>query len=293
MNQLKSYCKPLVWTASGLERVWRDSECRPDSADYDMYAAKGEYEALQVVIKAPEGGLTNVGFSITSLTGNDGAIIPESNITLYREHYFYISRPSHQRGNKVAVGGKGWYPDALIPFFDPETGKPPLEAQFKAVPFDLDKGLNQPIWIDIFVPRNAAKGLYKAEYTVTSDQGSVKGEIRLTVWNFELPLKPSLKSSFNVWNQQTKGAVEEVFKHRLMCERWKISPEEKGKFASCERRLIDTYGASCTGLGFWSKADIFNGTMPPPPPVKEIKALASLHQPDIQLYNYTADEVGK
>ena len=71
--------------------------------------------------------------------------------------------------------GPGWYPDALIPFTDPETGKPLSGATLTAVPFDVKAGNNQPIWVDLLVPQNATPGQYAGAYTVTSDQGEFTG----------------------------------------------------------------------------------------------------------------------
>ena len=39
-----------------------------------------------------------------------------------------------------------------FPFIDPATGKPPVDAEFRAVPFDLVAGHNAVIWVDVFVP---------------------------------------------------------------------------------------------------------------------------------------------
>src|SRR5579872_4829000 len=94
--------------------------------------------------------------------------------------------------------GAGWYPDGLIPFIDPATGAPPSGGSLKAVPFTLAGNTNQPIWVDIFVPRTAAAGQYTGTYTVTSDQGSASGPVSLYVWNFTLPLQPSLQSAFSL-----------------------------------------------------------------------------------------------
>ena len=53
--------------------------------------------------------------------------------------------------------GPGWYADALIPFTDPATGKAPVGAALTAVPFDVKSGNNQPVWVDLQVPRTATQ----------------------------------------------------------------------------------------------------------------------------------------
>ena len=111
-------------------------------------------------------------------------MIPRTSFTLYREKYVYVSSSSPNWGGSNKPLGPGWYPDALIPFTDPETGKPLSGATLTAVPFNVKAGNNQPIWVDLLVPQNAKPGQYSGTYTVTSDQGTVTGQISLTVWNF-------------------------------------------------------------------------------------------------------------
>ncbi|BBI32774.1 DUF4091 domain-containing protein [Cohnella abietis] len=279
-----------VWTASSQERVRQDDPAG-ESLNIELFAARGEYESFQVALKAPEGEHRNVHFVVSDLKGTGDSFISKSNLTLYREHYVYISESSPQRGT-VLPEGPGWYPDALIPFIDPATNEPPSGGELIAVPFALENNSNQVIWVDIQVPRDAEAGHYSGSYIVSSEHGEVTGQISLTVWNFELPLKPSLKSTFLIWSSRKKSTVEELLKHKLMCQQWNLSEEEKGAAPTSEGEWIEKYGVNCSGLGFWSKADTFNGVMPPPPTVEEIQAAASAHPSNLFLYNYTADEIG-
>ncbi len=141
-------------------------------------------------------GLSNVNVEVSDLTGPNGQVIPRTSFfTVSREvHAGHVVEPQWKGSNQPMA--PGWYADALIPFTDPTTGKPPVGGTLKAVPFDLKAGNNQPIWVDLLVPRTAAPGQYKGTYTISSKQGEFKGEIALKVWNFELPVAPSLQSSF-------------------------------------------------------------------------------------------------
>jgi len=49
--------------------------------------------------------------------------------------------------------GPGWYADALIPEVSGAAN-----GRLLAFPYDLEAGRNQPIWVDVFVPRDAAAG---------------------------------------------------------------------------------------------------------------------------------------
>lgn len=274
--------EPIVWTVSGMERVGR-KDAPGDSRRIELFAARGEYEPFQVAVRAPGGGLTNVGFSVSDLRGPGDSLIPKANLTLYREHYVQVkhSSPVWEKG-AVNPLPPGWYPDALIPFLDPATGKPPKEARFKAVPFALDVDTNQPLWVDIFVPRDAKAGVYRGTFTVRSDQGQTTGDIVLNVWNFELPLKPSLGSSFAMDRDNSLAAIELLLRHKIM-------PTQAPPSAA--RRLIDSFGLTSVNAGFWSGASYGHGTMTPAPSVQEFKAVAARYPADLLLYNYTADEI--
>ncbi len=177
----------------------------------------------------------------------------------------------------------GWYPDALIPFLDPQTGLAPAGAALQAIPVDVPAGQNQPFWVDLFVPRDTPSGTYHGAFVVISDQGTASGEFTLEVWDFELPLKPSLNSAFGIEKRDTLPNLIELLKHKVM----PIDVEP-----SDERELIDNWGLTSTNLGFWSGAYYSHCTIESTaPPTAEVQARAAQHQPDLLLYNYTADEI--
>jgi len=266
---------PIVWVVGSLERV--GLEANPKSAvSIDLYAARGEYESFQIIVRAPASGLKNVNVRAPDLGG------PRS--TLYREKYVRLTRGTKDwTGNRNKPLGPGWYPDALIPFENPATGERLSGAPLTAAPFDLDGGRNQPIWVDVFVPRTTPAGLYRGDFLVTSDQGRAKATLNLKVWDFNLPLRPSLRSCILYWKVRRQlPANQELLRHRLMPI--SVDPGQ-------ERLLIDTLGLSCTHLGFWSKGDQQRGAMDPAPSVAELRRAVAQHQRDLYLYNYTADEV--
>ncbi len=266
---------PTVWVVPSLVRV-RPFDVAGTAAQIDLYAARGEIESFQIIVQAPAGGLTNINVSAGGLGGPTA--------TLYREYYVYIPHGTTDWAtNHNKPEGPGWYPDGLIPFVDPDTGQPPVGGILRAAPFDLPMGKNQPIWVDLYVPRTVAAGTYPCTFTVTSDQGNASVTATLHVWRFTLPLKPTMKSCFEPFNLPTRDATNrELLRNRLMPP-W-FDPAD-------ERYLMDSFGLNCADLGFWSGASIRTGTMDPPPPVEDIEQAITLHQPDLYLYNLTADEV--
>ncbi len=274
---------PIVWVAPSLERIGR-SQPPQSGTDINLNAARGEAESFQIVIQAPPNGLNNVNITITDLRGPNRQILPKQNITLYREHYVRVRQPSPQTKGTNPSLGAGWYPDALIPFVNPATGKPPTQGKLTAVPFKLEGKQNQPIWVDIFVPRTIGAGKYQGTFTVTSDRGKTQGKIALNVWNFELPLKPSLNSAFEFWNMKSKSAQIELLKHKLMPRT--VNPEY-------QRELIDRWGLTSTNLSFWSEANVATCKMTAAPTVEQIRDRAKRYAPELLRYNYTADEIDR
>ncbi len=258
-----------VWTAPGLDRIARYAAPANTPEDITIAAARGEYESFQI---AARGELTNVDLNVSDLVADGGATI--DTLTLYREHYVYVSQGSPDWEGSNRPRGVGWYADALIPF------EQRADAEIRAVPVDIARGENQPFWIDVFVPRDALAATYTGSYTLTSDQGSASGTITLRVWDFELPLHPALYSDFLFWGE---GDVTELLRHRVMPQ--SVNPAE-------EQMLIEDWGLNATGLGFWSGAYlescVFENPIPTP---EELQTAISQHHPDLLLYNFTADEV--
>ena len=186
---------PVVWVAPSMDRIGQ-SDAAGATTSAEIWAARGEYESFQVVVRASGNALGNVNVTVSDLTGPGGATISADNVTLFREHYVYVDEASPNWGGSNQPLGPGWYADGLIPFKDPVTGAELSGATLDAVPFEVSANKNQPIWVDVLVPRSAQAGLYTGTFTVTSNQGSADGQISLYVWDFALPLKPSLRSSF-------------------------------------------------------------------------------------------------
>src|SRR5215472_16555131 len=192
-----------VWVASSLIRVAK-TDAPGTTSSITLSGARGETVDTQVVVQAPAGGLTNVNVSASALTGPAGATIPASSATLYREYYITVMGTGSYGGGSNPPLGSGTYAEPLIPFNNPETGLPlcGTSATLKACNATVSAGRNQPYWIDISVPREAADsppGTYVGTISITSDQGKGVIPVTLTVWNFGLPARPSELSLWTLW----------------------------------------------------------------------------------------------
>ena len=157
-----------------------------------LSAARNEYAPFQIIVRAGTGGLKRVNAVAGPLVPKRGHIIAADRIALYREHYIEVRKLSPKSRGKL-----GWYPDALIPFLDPSTGKPPVRARFAAAPFDIAPDSNQPLWVDVLTPRNATPGEYTGAITISAEgMRPHRVPIVLTVWDFTLSETPSMRTRF-------------------------------------------------------------------------------------------------
>ena len=270
----------------------RKTGALPDHEQEKVFAAQNDIQSVQIGIHAADGSpLSNVNVSVSDLTGANGAKIDSRNIDLFREHYVNVTKSSNawQHANPAnPAGPTGWYADGLIPFVDPVTGKAGANPQagLEGNHFNVAAGENQPIWADIQVPKGAAPGDYRATVTVDSNKGTVQVPLNLHVWNIEAPTKPGLTTSFNAIGKNDV-AVQKVLLDN------KVSPAVSDP--SLEQQYL-AEGLTSRNVGFYSGADYGNPHMGAPPGVAAIKsnkrAVNPTNDPNLELYDYSADEIG-
>jgi hypothetical protein len=158
----------------------------------------------------------------------------------------------------------------------------------------LAQSTDQPIWIDVFVERETLPGRYSGTVTVTSDEGKAAVSVIVNVWNFELPLRPSLLSAFNISNDSSsnprvfygdeKPNQELLLRHKIM----PVSVDPR-----FERQFMQNYGLSIARVEYFPHATYGNCKQPPAPSVADLLSLRAKHQPDLPLYLHLGDEVSE
>lgn len=166
-----------VWAVDSLTRVFRNQPVRPQ-VEPVLTAARGEWESFQVVLTGAPELLRGARVTGTTLKGKNEATIPAP--IVLREHYTRVTVSSPQSSLPA-----GDYPDALVPQSFAEQDLPRL------------KMVNQPYWVDLFVPYATPAGEYHGRLEVQLTQGG-REELgfKLVVWDFDLPVVPKMKSSF-------------------------------------------------------------------------------------------------
>ena len=270
-----------VWTEPSMKQI-RLNQLPGDSSDIQLVAARGEVESFQIGVRAVSNNVGSIDVDVSDLVNGNRNKISKNKITLYREHYINVPKASPRDFNLNPSQGAGWYPDALIPFKDPITKKDLTGAKLDAVPFVPKLNRNQPFWVDIKVPRGAAPGTYQGTYTVTSDRSTFTGKITLKVWDFTLPISPSLKSAFYFDDQGYPQLHKELLQHKMMPKR--VHPDRA-------REMIDHYGLNVLRLPYWSGANVHTCQMKDPPSVETVRRKIAEYPKDLTLYVFSADEI--
>jgi Domain of unknown function (DUF4091) len=281
-----------VWAMNSLERIAPDLQAsfRATDTKIKMFAAKGESESAQIAVRASGRNLKNISLSISDLQGAKGKIA-KSNLTLYREHFASV-KPSNVSaclgGDPARCSlGAGVYPDGLIPVRHPDTGAE-LKGNLQANGYNLAAGKNAVYWLDVFVPRGTAAGAYQGTVKVTSDRGNVSIPISLKVWNFTLPLKPSLKTAFQIWTVQNQANELELLKHRLN-PTYPRNPQAELMYAKSHgMNIVGDRGAGDASV-MWGTCEV--SPLRAAPPVSKFREIAARHPAKIPTFIYSADEV--
>jgi hypothetical protein len=148
--------------------------------------------SFQILFRS-DAPVNGVGVEAGDLKGPGGFVLRGSEAQLYRQHQLHIEVGTYRNDSFKP----DWYPDPLIPFQHPITGKKLEGARLTAVPFDLPANETQGFWVDLHVPTDTAPGDYRGVYRVTAGGGSASEiPVSLTVWGFGLSPTPTLVTEF-------------------------------------------------------------------------------------------------
>ena len=198
-----------AWTVAETRHVLR-SELPGTNTTAILHGARNEWVDFQILLRS-DTPVSGVGVEAEDLKEPGGAVLPRAGVRLYREHQLHLEVGTYRNDTFKP----DWYPDPLIPFVHPVTGKKLEAARLVAVPFDLPPNETHGFWVDLHVPTNATPGEYHGVYHVSADHNRARDiPVSLTVWNFTLPQTPALVTAFEsprLWDyyqQRTKTAHE-------------------------------------------------------------------------------------
>ncbi len=168
-----------LWWCEGTYKVGRERETPTSTTTHvEIAAARNEYEPFQLVLRPAE-SMPGIQINISDLKGPGSASIRGESIRIDRAEYVPVTDSTD------AFGTAGDWPDPL----------PPTDG-----PADLSGGKNNPFWITIHVPADAAAGDYAGtiilQRTGTDDH---RVPLRLKVWDFTLPEDTHTRSAYGIW----------------------------------------------------------------------------------------------
>ncbi|NOR74491.1 MAG: DUF4091 domain-containing protein [Draconibacterium sp.] len=172
------------------------------SETVSISSARNEVESFQVVVKAQQGRLHNVDASLSLLTNEGGNTLSAECVELFCGNFVPVRTPDPRSDMKP-----GMWADALVPRINPYTGEPVQGPnwskngfqgeRFRGRHFDVWEDQQQPFWVDVSVPKDAAPGIYTGLFTVWAENAdSVNIPVEIEVWDFALPDGPTLENHF-------------------------------------------------------------------------------------------------
>jgi hypothetical protein len=193
-----------VWAVNDGEKIERDSQdhaaSRRNSA-WDgrlvrLTGARNEILAVQIIVEADARGIGALSVRLPELVSATDRIAyrpPASDptdavgrpIQIFAANYMRVDMPSHaswvyDRASAAApTDPTGWKPVQLVPE-NAATGRGGL-------PIAVGANLNQAIWIEVYVGRQRAAGLYRGTIAIEADGATRQVPVELEVLDFSLP----------------------------------------------------------------------------------------------------------
>jgi len=135
----------------------------------------------------------------------------------------------------------------------------------------------------------APQGTYIGSISITADQGTVSIPVTLTVWNFELPVRPSELTQWTLWQPAT-GNSTTTLARALM--RNKVMPWYNAPEHVSSDRL--TFGLNRTALDADHHIQIrCDGTHGQLPATAQLEQTAAKYPDDLPLDLYVGDELNE
>ncbi|MDP0495682.1 MAG: DUF4091 domain-containing protein [Verrucomicrobiota bacterium JB024] len=202
-----------IWNQNAGTKVFREDFPLGLEVDpvlkFDL--AANEVEATQLVLHPNQAPLKDISWTIGDLTSDSGETIGADNFRVNPVGYIKVMPvPSVTRINSkwVLIGKQGYWPDPLLP----------LDT------FTAEHAINYPIWISLHAPEGTPPGTYRGEMSLSAEGMATRNiQIVAEVFDFEIPMSPSIKASYtflphfgssHVDEDVARGYYEELIRHR-------------------------------------------------------------------------------
>lgn len=192
-----------IWAVNDGEKIERDATNHPARArnsvwngrSIHLFGARNEIVAFQVIVEADARGIDALTVRLPALAsarerivyrapGADPTEYVDRPIQIFTEHYMLVTTPSHAswvydpRSPAAPPDPTGWKPVQLVPE-NARRGRGGL-------PVRVDPRQNQGIWIEVYIGRQRAAGIYRGTIDIRADGARRTIPIELEVFDFTL-----------------------------------------------------------------------------------------------------------
>ena len=221
----------LWWASSGWKIPQRRHPPTKAGTAMRISAARNEAEAAQMVVR-PTVPLRGLRMTPGPLRRSGGGEIPSASIDVLRVRYVPVTQATDRTGLAAP------WPDPL----------PPLRG-----PVDLTPGRNQPFWVRVNVPRDAAPGVYSGALELAADGYSAQVPLRVQVYDFTLPDRMTCTTAFgfspgNVWRYQKVS--DPVQRRQVLAKYWESF--SKHHISPYDPAPLDPFRVQWPKLGDWT-----------------------------------------
>ena len=185
-----------VWT-QGVGRKVQPTTAPGSDLAVSVETCRDATASWQVIVRASGGNLRGVTVAAQDLSDGAGHRLSKDQLALFRAVFIDFQGVDAHGGNlpvpQSSPTGDGKMPDPLIPLVDPYTGANAGQ------PFDVAPEFNQPLFLDVHVPKGTTAGTYTGNLAVTANGGlAVQVPVSVTVWDLDLPDMRSVTTHFKM-----------------------------------------------------------------------------------------------
>lgn len=177
-----------VWFVPSTEKVYPDTLPSASQRCGRIFAARGEYESIQVCLRS-DADLDTVSLAVVPVTCARDGFLHLRNVQIFEA--LYVPTPA-DRTHPVT-------PDPLVP----------LRKRAGQAQVSLKAGETKAVWVRVKVPESAKPGVYEFNILVgaAATAGGLKsrpptpswrGRLCVSVWPFELPARPHVRTAFGI-----------------------------------------------------------------------------------------------
>jgi len=192
----------LWWAISSAAKI-RPETAPPEnrSEAVQIRCARNERECVQVLVR-PGQPLHHLALETSPFRGPGQSALSSKEVEILKALYVKVTTPT----DKSTMAGS--WPDPLVPLQGPSN---------------LEAGVNQAFWIRVFVPKQAAAGLYQGTLKMRAGNWRADVPIELTVYDFTLPDQMTCQTAFGFSPGEVfryQGVRNEASKRRVLDMYW-------------------------------------------------------------------------